>query len=354
MVSLFFSAFIKREAVTWWMKAAKLGCWRVQELEQQPTATTAVNQGIWMLYGTVTVHSLSMFRSLESLFQLDRWVMTAIHPRGARRRFKDDQGPVAGTSYSMPHILHIYLIDGDISIVYLAIFILSPSNESFEQVNTGLGQCDDLPRMGMWLWVNTVHMLVQQCHKHMDPDGFHPNHVYMDKHGVYVWMVMVLLWFYHGFYHGKLPTTAPSLSQFYYGQFFSPRSSHLSRTSANWGSECLRICNGQICNKWQPPSRKAPWKILESTWTISEFFSRYYITIVCSHACWICWTSLADETIYKMSLTNDYSGYSHGPSPCLTSPTMTEQMMGTMIFRWFSHIFNHIWRLSCQAIHLAT
>jgi hypothetical protein len=55
-----------------------------------------------------------------------------------------------------------------------------------------------------------------------------------------------------------------------------------------------------------------------------------------------------------MSLTNDYSGYSHGPSPCLTSPTMTEQMMGTMIFRWFSHIFNHIWRLSCQAIHLAT
>lgn len=95
----------------------------------------------------------------------------------------------------MPHILHIYLIDDDISIVYLAIFILSPSNESFEQVNTGLGQCDDLPRMGMWLWVNTVHMLVQQCHKHMDPDGFHPNHVYMDKHGVYVWMVMVLLRF---------------------------------------------------------------------------------------------------------------------------------------------------------------
>lgn len=137
-----------------------------------------------------------MIRSLESLFQLDRWVMTAIHPRGARRRFKNDQGPVAGTSYSMPHILHIYLIHGDIRIVYLAIFILSPSNESFEQVNTGLGQCDDLPRMGMWIWVNAVHMLVQQCQKHMDPDGFHPNHVYMDKHGVYVWMVMVLLWFY--------------------------------------------------------------------------------------------------------------------------------------------------------------
>ena len=113
---------------------------------------------------------------------------------------------------------------------------------------------------------------------------------------------------YYGFYHGKLPTTAPSLSQFYYGQFFPPRSSHLSRTSANWGSECLRICNGQICNKWQPPSRKAPWKILESTWTISEFFSGYYITMVCSHAYWICWTSLADETIYKMSLTNDNSG----------------------------------------------
>ena len=153
----------------------------------------------------VTVHSLSMIRSLESLFQLDRWVMTAIHPREARRRFKDDQGLVAGTSYSMPHILHIYLIHGDKSIVYLAIFILSPSNEPFEQVNTGLGQCGDLPRMGMWLWVNTVHMLVQQCHKHMDPDGFHPNHVFIDKHGVFVWMVMVLLWFYHGFYHGKLP-----------------------------------------------------------------------------------------------------------------------------------------------------
>ena len=97
MFSLFFSAFIKREAVAWWMKAAKLGCWRVQELEQQPTATTAVNQGIWMLYGTVTVHSLSMFRSLESLFQLDRWVMTATTREGPRRRFKDDQGPVAGT-----------------------------------------------------------------------------------------------------------------------------------------------------------------------------------------------------------------------------------------------------------------
>lgn len=103
---------------------------------------------------------------------------------------------------------------------------------------------------------------------------------------MFTWINMVFMcgwsWFYYGFtvlpcfYHGKLPPTAPSLSQFYYGQFFPPRSSHLSRTSANWGSECLRICNGQICNKWQPPSRKAPWQILESTWPFLSFFRLLY------------------------------------------------------------------------------